>query len=60
MRVTTVNDLFNAGLSETDIVKRTRHRSVATLKTYRRDNVASTIKASEALSAPTTAVLRNI
>ena len=55
-----MNDLFNAGLSETDIVKRTRHRSVATLKTYRRDNVASTIKASEALSAPTTAVLRNI
>jgi hypothetical protein len=52
MRVSTVNDLYAAGISETDIIKRTRHRTVTTLKSYRREDLASTSRASDALAAP--------
>ena len=52
MRVSTVNDLHAAGVSETDIIKKTRHRTVTTLASYRRDNLATTSRISDALSAP--------
>ena len=55
MRVSTVNDLYEAGFAETDIIKRTRHRTVTTLKSYRREDLASTSRASDALSAPSRA-----
>ena len=52
LRTSTINTLFDAGVTETDIIKRTRHRSVAILATYRRDSVAALTKVSEILSAP--------
>ena len=52
LTVTTINRLMDHGVSDTDIVKYTGHRTTRTLNTYRRNNDKNATKNSAILAGP--------